>query len=246
MAQPFQTPSNEKSFSGLIDAAILATGKPMSLINAVQYANMTVRECQSFGLFAQDLVEDVIYPDQDAYVWTRPSFFRRARTFKYLTADVYPKLLLPGKVQRNESWYYYAADDYFVFKGVDTGEQIASAVYYWLRPLPYYAQLGVSTSLFPGGPYATRPAYFDTLTDEWMYLNTAEDAYEATEPTDADARQALASNWLVKDWNDLILSGTKAKIWNQAGDPRSANEYSLYKQMQTLLRNTSGYESEGF
>lgn len=248
MAVPFITPTNQRSFSALIDAAILATGKPGSLTSAVQYANLSIRECQSLGLFAGDLIEDIIYPDQDAYIWYKPAFFRRARTFKYVNSCEFPKLLLPGRIQRGEFYYYYAADNYFVFKGVDDGEQIKSAIYYWSKPLGYFNQLGVNSSMFPGGPYATRLAYYDSDAEIWMYLNTAGDGYVTTtgDTTVDEARQRQALNWLSRDWYDLILSGTKAKIFGSSGDSRGPIEYSAYKQTQAMLKTTSGYESEGF
>jgi hypothetical protein len=251
MVLPFQTPPNEQSFSSLIDEAILATGKPGSLINAVQYARLTVRECQSFGLFARDLVEDqvLIAADDDIpFTWDRPTNFRRIRTVKYTNACYYPKLRLPGKIQHGEDRYFYAADDYFVFAGAGAGETLGLAYYKWLKGLSYYAQLGAITTQFPGGPYAIRPAYYDTNEEEWYYLNADETAYVTTLGDAAEelARRLLTTNWLVTEWRDLILSGIKAKIWNNTGDPRGAVEYSAYKQTQTLLRNTVGYEAEGF
>lgn len=253
MTSPFQTPTNEKSFSALIDNVILASGKPQSLISIVGFANATIRECQALGLFARDMIEDsVVVPSDNTtsyYTWTRDTkTFRSLRTVKYLTAAVYPELILPGKKQDGRTWFYYAADDYFVFNGVAAGETIAFAKYYWAKRLAYYAQLGVTTTAFPGGPYATRPAYYDETLEAWQYLNTDGNAYVSTTGDTAvdTARQLAAMNWLISDWYDVILSGTKAKIFNSSSDPRSAAEYSLYKQLQTSMRNTVGLEGEGF
>ena len=250
MAQPFQTPPNEQSFSGLIDAAILATGRPGQLTAAVQFANVVVRECQALGLFAQDMIEDsfVVSDANAAITLDRPPLFRSLRTVKYVTANVYPDLALPGKKQKNKENFFYAADNYFVFKGPTTGEIVAYATYYWSKPLGYYSRLGVSTSIFPSGPYAIRPAYYDLNESKWQYLNADEDGYEDTtgSTSEDEARQKLVSNWLVSSWYDLILSGTKTKIWTSAGDPRGATEYSVYKQLQKTLQNTSAYEGEAF
>lgn len=248
MASPFQTPANERSFSSLIDEAILVTGKPGSLISAVAAANLTVRECQSFGLFARDLIEEDITTDAEPYVWTRPAYFRSIRAVKYPCIGEHVSLALPGRIQKNLCHFFYAADDYYVFKGIGTGQVIKLANYYWRKPLVYYGRLGTSTVQYPGGPYASRPAYFDISTDLWMYLNAAGDAYVTTlsDPTEEALRRANATNWLVDDWRDLILSGTKAKLWNSGSDPRGVVEFSAYKQNQTLLRNTVGYEGQGF
>ena len=253
MAVSFQTPTNEKSFSALIDNAIMATGKPQSLISIVAYANATIRECQTLGLFARDLIEDeVVVPDPLSgtfHTWERDSnTFRSLRTVKYLTADVYPELALPGRKQIDKIYYYYASDNYYVFNGVQPGETIALAKYYWARRLSYFARLGVTSTAFPGGPYSTRPAYYDEDTQLWMYLNSDEDEYLTTlgDPTEEEARRLAAINWLITDWYDVVLSGTKAKIFNQSGDPRAIAEYSLYKQLQTAMKNTVGLEGEGF
>lgn len=256
MATPFQTPPNEQSFSSLIDDAVLATGKPGSLVGIVQQANLTIRECQGLGLFARDLIEDELAVGAVPFTWSRPALFRKLRTAKYGSTDAagsryntrYPKMLLPGKIQRGECDYFYAADDYFVFVGVFIGDIIGTATYYWAKPLQYFALLGQSTTQYPGGPYQIRPAYYDLNTDLWMYLNTAQDGYVTTTgDVNIDAaRRALVSNWLVIDWKPLILSGTKAKVWGSTGDPRATIEYSLYKQVQGELRITSGYEGEGF
>jgi hypothetical protein len=253
MATPFKTPPNELSFSGLIDAAIMATGKPNLLTNAVSYANAVVRECQALGLFARDMIEDALLvpSDQDpnsAYVWTRPPLFRSLRAVKYISADVYPKLALPGRIQRNTRHYFYAADNYFTFKGACAGETIATATYYWSRRLGYYGALNVSTANFPGGPYDIRPAFYDTDEQKWQYLNTAETAYVDTtgDPVVDAARQLIVSNWLVQDWYDLILSGTINKILTRGGDPRSGAEFSNYTRMQAVMKSSTAYESEGF
>lgn len=256
MANPFQTPPNEQSFSSLIDDAILATGKPGSLLAAIQHANLCIRECQGLGLFARDLDEDTLTVDTDPpFTWTRPPYFRTLRTVKYNKyingsncprEKIFPKFLMPGKIQKEERYYFYAADDYYAFNGVCNGDTIDIATYYWATPLSYYAQLGANTNIFPGGPYPTRLAYYDIDAGQWMYLVGTE--YETTtgNPTTDASYQALSSNWLTTDWRPLILSGTKAKIWNSVGDPRGNVEYSLYKQNQTLLRNTTGREAEGF
>jgi hypothetical protein len=155
---------------------------------------------------------------------------------------------LPGRIQKDKEHYFYAADTYFVFAGVKDGETVKTATYYYAERLGYYGRLGQATSIFPGGPYDTRPAYYDLNQSAWVYLNSAGDGYVTTlnDPDEEELRRKKSTNWLVSDWRDLVLSGTKAKIWSGVGDPRGITEYSDYKQMQKLLANTVGYEGEGF
>lgn len=256
MANPFQTPPNEQSFSSLIDDAVLATGKPGSLISVIQQANLTIRECQGLGLFARDMVEDTLTVDVTPFTWNRPPFFRKLRTANYSKTSNgidgcytrWPKFLMPGKIQNNERDYFYAADNYFVFNGVCLGELVNTATYYWSAPLQYFGLLGQNTVQYPGGPYNTRLAYFDLDTMIWMYLNAAGNGYVTTtgNPVTDASYQALSTNWLISDWRQLILSGTKAKVFGSSGDSRAAIEYSLYKQTQAELRITSGLEADGF
>lgn len=261
---PFRTPSNEQSFSSLVDNAVMATGKPQSLISIVQYANNVIRECQALGLFAADLQEEqeVVPVGTDAsgspYTWIVPPLFRSLRTVKYIPGDnytvglgnqgpVWPDLILPGKAQRNKAWYYYRASNYFAFKGAGDNTTINLAVYSWQPILGYYTIPGLITTSFPGGPYSNRLAYYDTQLMAWQYL-LVDNTYADTtgNPATDEQYQTLSSNWLVSSWYDLILSGTKSKTWTSAGDPRAGAEYSNYKQMQKLLQNTTSYEGEGF
>lgn len=259
-AIPFKTPANQQSFSGLVDAVVLATGKPASLINIVQYVNAVLQECQALGLFPQDLVEDELTVPSDltpgtVYTWDRPPLFRSLRTVKYrfaypsgIEGHVYPDLAPPGKVQHNKPWLYYSAQNYFVFKGVGPNDLIDTATYYWFPVLGYYSVPGVNTSSFPGGPYDPRPAYYDTAAMQWMYLQADGITYENSlpDPTQEPIAQNLTSNWMIQQWYNLIMSGAKNRTFLSAGDPRAGAEYSIYTRLQKLLQNTSGYEGEGF
>jgi hypothetical protein len=248
MALPFQTPDNERSFSGLIDSAILQTGKAGSLIAAVSAANLTIRECQSFGLFAKDLIEEDPLTVTLPMTWTRPANFRRIRTVKYLAADVYPKLVLPGRAQRNKDAYFYAADNYYVFVGASTSDTIGLATYYWRKRLSYYGRFGTLTEQYPGGPYTVRSAYYDNDQDAWVYLNLAETAYvlSLSDPTEEELRRNTNANWLVSDWYDMIVEGTKAKLFNSGDDNRANRAYAAYKAAQKTFQTTEAYEAEGF
>lgn len=248
MALPFQTPDNEKSFSGLIDSAIMQTGKAGSLIAAVSFANLTIRECQSLGLFARDLREEQLAVDIVPFNWTRPVNFRRIRTVKYPDFNIYPKFMLPGKIQIGEEYYYYAADNYYVFKGVGQNNAVNLANYYFAKRLQYFSRLATATDRFPGGPYSVRPAYYDQLTEQWMYLNDTSDGYvtSLTDLTEELIRQLNTTNWLVTIWYDLILTGTKAKLFSGGDDNRANREFAAYKQAQKTFQTVEAYESEGF
>lgn len=245
MAKLFNTPQNERSFSGLIDSVLLETGRPDSILTAIQYANATIRECQALGLFARDRLESTVVVDTVPFIYERPPYFRSIATVKY-GSGCYPKLKLPGR-GLDMCEFFYAADDYYVFQGTSAGTTISFLNYYWAKPMMYFGLLGTNTALVKGGPYAIRPAYFDIFIDMWMYLNDAGDAYVSTTGNvDTDKlRQKLSLTWLVQDWFDLIANGTKAKIFAQFSDnDRATRTFAAYKQMQNLMKITCMLEAE--
>ncbi len=259
MPGPFQTPQNEKSFSGLCDAAIIGTGRSSALLDVISYANATVKECHALGLFFRDLVEDQLVVDSStgSQIWTPGFGFRKLRTVQYNDSKIYPKFLLPGRQQRAGEYsyssdvpkhYYYAASDYFVFSGVGLAERINYAAYWFPKSFQYYTRLGATNNAqLPGSGYAIRPAYFDKDIDAWQYLNALGNAYVLTlsDAAEEEKRRNAAMNWMVADWYELVLEGTKNKIFNLYGDTRTQASYSLYKSMQKDLVNSSQFESEG-
>jgi hypothetical protein len=247
--RPFNTPLNERSFSGLIDRCVLETGKTQALLSAIQYANLTIRECQSLGLFAQDSVEDQVLATTAPFTWTRPNNLRSLRVVQYNTSKTYPKFRLPGRGKnRTEDSFFYASSGYFMFQGVIANELINYMAYMWCKPLVYAAFLGAVTTSYPGGPYPVREAYYNTTDETWYYLNDDADAYVTTISDTAEEllRRNSAAHWLILDWFDLVLEGTKAKLFKQYNDERAIASYALYKQGQKILQNTSGAEVESF
>lgn len=243
---PYLTAVNERSFSGMIDEIILATGKTAGLRSTIAFANATIRECQTLGLFYRDLVEDQFIANPTPYFWTRPRLLRSVRAIKYTQQNIYPMLKLPGRQLKDLTNYFYASQDYYAFKGPLLNEPVAYAVYMWQTPLVYYQRFGDAT-VYVGGPYATRSAYYDLTLQQWMYLNGGGTAYVSTTGVAATdlARQKITMNWLVDDWYDMIMEGTKAKLLKSYNDDRATLAFSLYKQMQTGFRNTVSFEAEG-
>jgi hypothetical protein len=247
--EPFKTPQNERSFSALVDRVILETGRQSALLSVIQYVNLSVRECQTLGLFSRDLLEEQVTATANPHIYTRPRNYRSLRAVRYDTLDYYPKMRRPGRAVQNASAFYYAADDYYAFHGVQEGEVITMANYYWAKPLQYFGRLGTITTGYPGGPYDNRLAYYDISTDKWQYLNDTSTAYVdegviADGEDEEETRRLNATNWLVDDWWDMILAGAKAKLFKDFKDERATAAYAFYSQMQDMMRNTVGIEAE--
>lgn len=249
--QSFLTPQNERSFSALVDRVVKETGREQALLSVVGYANLTVRECQSLGLFARDLIEETIVATANPHIFTRPrgsvyGSYRSLRAVKYATLSYYPKMVRPGRAIEGKTAYYYAADNYYAFHGVQVNEEIHQASYYWAKPLRYFGRLGTITTGYVGGPYTNRPAYLDIDTDTWMYLNVGETAYvdDLGDDDEEDLRQRNAMNWVLEDWWDVVAEGVKAKLFKAVKDERAGAAYAAFAESREILRNTVGIEAE--
>lgn len=250
---PFQTPQNERSFSGLVDQVVLETGKTQALRSVVQYANLSIRECQALVTSERDLVEDQITADaDDVFLWDRPVRFRTMRAVKYLTSSEYPKFLRPGRQVEHCPYFYYATGESFAFKGVIDGELIDVAYYTWHKPLQYFGRLNVDTSAYPFAPtggYSIRPAYYDPLVETWYYYDTSDpdNPTYSTDLGDDDVEETARVNsfmWILEDFYDMILEGTKAKVFKQFNDDRFSASFATYKHSQEVFRRTVGFEAE--
>lgn len=217
-------------FSEMVDRVINRSKRPDRLADIVNWANLTMRECQTRALFYKDLIEDEItvpQPTADPFIWNRPTGVRLLKAVKYPDGS-YPNFLKPGPVQKHQRQYFYAASTYYVFVGVSnsidssiTDPVVGIAYYQYLRRLGYYA-------------VADRPAVYDESAQTWTYNPPT------TDPDVQEADQALVANWLLLDHGALIEEGTLAKVFKDAGDSqRAVSTYSLYKQLQEtdLLAN---------
>lgn len=239
----FETPDREVSFSSLIDRALLETVRPTQLLQAIGYMNTVIRECQRRGLFTKDMIEDTITATADPHIWEPSARHRVLRTVRYTNTGIEPKFKRPMRGMMEETAYYYAADNYFVFKGVEINEEIAMANYFWAPRFSYYKRLGVSFN--PLANFEVRKAYWHSEEEVWYYLNTEGTAYVLTlgDTVEEAARRKSASFWLINEWQELVIEGTKAKIWNSVGDSRGRAAYGSYKAMQEDLLAGAAFES---
>lgn len=229
-------------FSEIIDEAISATGRSSKRAELVGYANATIRECQTkIGkvavIFHKDMIEDTIEVTDNPHTWEFPrtgdESFRLLRTAYYPIQGVYPSLKPPGRIQEGVDHYYYGGPTYIVFAGVEDEDEINVAYYRYLRPLQYYAE-------------DERPAKFNRTTQEWSYLVDGE-YVSTTGTTEGDeAAQNLVSNWMLSDWDRMVLSGTLAKAMLILDDPRAAKHYSLYGELRAALAAAEPWESLNF
>jgi len=207
------------TFSALLDDAVRLAGRGIAARpQMASYARASMREPQVDNLFDKDLIEDSLTFSADPFTWERPAEFRLFRTVKY-TEETYPKFIPPGRRQRDEINFYYQASTYFVFKGLAVGDTFGIAYYSYFPKLVYFAP-------------ANRPARYFADLAEWQYLDGNGD-FVATLGSDAldEAARALVTNWMIFDWNDLVLEGILAKQFKVQGDQRAPSHFALFKSM---------------
>lgn len=218
-------------FSELVDDVVSISGTGNFARSKIcKYVRATLRECVVLEYWSRDLTEETLIADADNYVWERPNLVRLLRTVRY-PCNYFPKLLPPGRVQKDVDRYYYAGPTYYVFQGVGNGSEFHVAYYSYEKYFQYFT---------PG----TRPAVYDRATDEWSYLNL-DGVYVPTlgdEELDADAR-AKVHHWLLKDWEPVIYEGAISKLFNGADDPRAPKLYASYKSLQAGIKAGELFDS---
>lgn len=217
------------TYSAAVDDVVARSGRPERRNDIIAYVRSTIRECQAKAYFKRDMIEDQLTATQDNYIWTYPQEFRILRTVEYpgilnsRNETIWPKEILPGKRQREVTYYYYGGPGYYVFAGTSLSELINVAYYKVSKKLAYYTA-------------ATRPATFSLEDNTWSYLNTGTDAENLI------ARNKV-SNWLLFDYYDTIVEGGLAKILKTIDDPRARSTYALYQSLQKTFIETEPSDS---
>lgn len=224
------------TFSSLIDESILISGRGTAARpRLIRYARSSARECQSLALFHNDRTEDNITADTTApFIWTKPSIFRIMETVRY-PDNVYPDFIPPGRLQKQPAElgedYYYAAQDYYAFAGLDVADIINISYFSWFTPLVYFA-------------VSDRPAIYDLETLSWTYRDNDGNFVAALATTELEeAARNRVTNWMLFKWNELVMEGTLAKQFKVLNDKRSGSTFALFKSFQKDLIKGESYES---
>jgi len=247
---PFITGPNELSFSGLIDTVLVLTGGVGKAAKFVAYGNNCIRDAQIYSANFRDLVEVQVPVTMTPMVWALPPFFRVMSAVKYKEQDITPSFAPPGRVQTGKRHIYYAVDDSLVFGGIGIGETINIAYYRWRQPLAYFPKPSVLSVLkaqdFVQAGQVARPAYYDTDTQTWMYLQADGTNYgpELADAAAMELARTVSANWVVINWPTFLISGIMSMEYTARGDTaKSAPYYSQYQKALTSLKNGSDYEA---
>lgn len=199
-------------FSEAVDVAVARSHRTVQLSQIADFVNQTIRQLQAPNLYEKNLEEDQITATATPFIWTKPKRLQRLRTARY-SNGVYPKFILPGIPQRDESDLFYSASTYFAFKNVDINSDIDIAYYQFQLRLQYFAVVD-------------RPAVFNFFDETWAYDTASTDEQKA-------AAEALVSNWILENWYDLVIEGAMAKIYKlNANTERAATHFSAFERMR--------------
>ena len=234
-------------FSELVDTVIRRTNRPDFKEDIIAYVNETMRAVQNDSLFTRDMVEDVAYDINkeeniveplNVYVWKRPPRMRQLRAVAYenrMGMDrYYPVNIPPSNTQLPHDSYYYGSGDSIVFCD-SAGLFIIKVAYYQnFRTLKYYEE-------------GKRPAVFNTDTEQWSYLNENGEYVDTLEDEVAEQQaRELVSNWLLMDYQGLLINGANTKVFSVLNDPRNKVEYSNFQTALKDLRRIEKYEATGY
>lgn len=250
----FMAVSPKISFSNIVDSFIVRTGEAAAITKIVDYTNLVIRECQMRVLHGRDLTEIAVAADSTGNLsWEIPSRLRVIQTVRYGTQHIYPKMILPGRLLEGQTHFYYPSTSSYMFSGLLPYEEVQIAYYTWLPPLSYYPTPESKATLVSqellSSDYETRPAYFDTATDAWMYLQSDGTTYGTSLSTEAlmAAARAKSANWLILNWGSAITCGVLSQYYTSQGDAtKSPQYYSQYQQWLNNLKLAATTESTGY
>ena len=235
-------------FSESVDKVVARSNRRERLEDVKAFMHSTIRECQNLAKFYRDRIEDEITVGSlntaGAFVWDRPARFKRFEAVEYPN-QIFPKRLNPGKRQVGETSYYYGGPTYFAFVGVAETDVIKVAYYTFARRFKYYAATARDTA---NPTVNSQPAIYDRETETWQYLDTSGTPVYVSSlgSTTADeAAQALVSNWLLLDWNNVLEEGALAKILKVISHANAPSSFALYKSLQKTLIDSAIEEGLG-
>lgn len=223
------------TFSSLIDEAIQISGRGLAARpRIIRYARSSMREAQAQALFHRDRIEDQLTSTAGPFIWTNPLTLRILETVKY-PDNVYPDFIPPGRLQKQPAElgdnFYYAASNYYVFSGVAVNDLIDISYFSWFNPLVYFEKI-------------VRPARYDLETLTWEYLDNDGKYVVTLGSTELDeAAQDRVTNWMLFNWNELVLEGALAKQFKVIKDERAVSSFALFEKFKKDLIKGEPFET---
>ena len=237
------------TLSQLVDFIAVGVGRASLTTTLAGYMNQTIRELHAAPdsrgvsrsvLFARNLIEDQLTANADVgFNWVAPTNFQKmmAVRFDSILDDnnkgAFAKSVSPTKIINTLSEYYYRSGPNVFFSGYGTtGSLISIAYFLFLGRLTYF-------------PVGERPAEFDNFSG-WTYFDLSGLPGHVDYTADNTLAETLVTNWMLKDWEDLIRTGTIAKYHTSIKDDRSKTGFSAFQQQRVQLLTTEEFLQDDF
>lgn len=209
-------------FSQLVDLIADITARKGEEEFIATLCNGAIRELQSYGLFAQDLVEDrieTVGASTQPFMWRDfPKNLRAIQYVRYSNGVSPVPVKLGRKIEELAGNFYYVAGSYIAFSGAPLGGPIDIA-YYILQPrLTYYADK------------STVPARYVDDKWEYRYFNPDNKKYEWRDTLGSYEEDKLArgkvTNWLLEDYLEAVKAIAVREVFNTFQDTANSSVWT--------------------
>lgn len=164
------------------------------------------------------------------YKWALPEQFNKIRAVRYDDDCVVPNID-PSLRQSKLKSYYYILGLECIFRGFS--RHIELWYYTWSPNLNYF-QVG------------RRPAIWDRGISQWSYLNLLGDAYvpNAASPGVERMARVNSGNWILRDWQQVVVDGALMRLYRASEDPRSKAHEQAFREGLFEMQRSIGENAE--
>lgn len=238
-------------FSQLIDIVTDRTNRIDMRNTAVGLMNGIIRRIQSKQYFQSDLKQMRLTEDtpnlkikNGRWEWTRTPDVRLMSAVQYLPDGTYPPNNQPSVGQDRLNNYWYKVGDKYIFV-------YPTANYVFEEPdeieITYY-------SFSPEFSYIAekdRLIKYDWETNQWLERPSVNDTkWTPLTEEQVEARQtelAAYGNWLMRDYKEVVLSGTISKLFGLLDDgERFKREFAEFNELFNTLTRNERYANFGY
>lgn len=248
-------------FSQIVDDVCKLSNRIDMRDIVVKLAQGIISRIHSKQYFQSDLKQLELTPDtpnlemQSAtkWVWRRNPDVRLINSVCYKPLGLYPPNNQPSVGQNllNNYWYKVGEKYVFVFGG---GQNVLGEIY-GLPVSEEPTSIEITYYSFPKKfeyiPEAERLIKYDWSSNEWLVREDAQsDEWKALDLKEVNEREeelTAYGNWLLRDYKDVVISGTLSKLYGLLDDSeRFKREFAEFNQLFAVLVQNERYANFGY
>lgn len=229
-------------FNQVVDEIILRSNRLDMKKTIIGIVNGVIRRIQSKQYFQSDLKEYKITPEATdvefsagQWKWRRNPDVRLISSVRYDPWDVYPPNQQPSVNQESLINYWYKVGDHYVFrwsKYEEDPESISISYYTTSKEFEYTEE-------------DERLVKYDYTNNTWYERKTAKDAWKPLTKEEATSKEEELSkygNWLLRDYKEIVISGSLSKLFGLLNDEeRAKREFAEFNDLFKTLTNNERY-----